>query len=162
MKSLEQIAEYVRMSTGFDIEGLRLKKRDMLRVAARQLFCYYARLSGYSLTETGNFLNIDHATALHGANRIELMKDTDKIIYGFITGYEMSEKKQIIEVSPNKFVHNVEQLFLYDFVCVSCNGRGDHVEYHGKETEMIECPDCKGTGKLRAKVVINWESDNKI
>ena len=159
MESLEQIAERVGLATGFDIAGLRLKRRDVYRVAARQLFCYYARLSGHTLTSAGAFVNVNPATALYGANRIELMRDTDRIIDGFIKCYGMSEKKQVVEVSPNKFVHDTERIYLYDFVCVSCNGSGNHVAYHGKDASVIECSRCKGSGRLRAKVVISWEAD---
>jgi ATPase involved in DNA replication initiation len=161
MKSLEQIAEYIRLATGFDIVALRTKNRNTYRVAARQLFCYYARLSGYSLKVAGTFLCIDHATVLHGSRRVKEMKDTDEIFKTYIKKYEMSGKKQIVELVPPDYGRTEESSEFSGFVCPHCNGQGHVMDYGVKEQSKIDCPRCGGSGKLRAKVQITWEAEER-
>jgi hypothetical protein len=160
MQSLGQIAEWIFLATGYDVGALRTKRRDTFRVAARQLFCYYARASGYSCGAIGEFLNIDHVTASYGSRRIKEMKETDDIIKSYINRYEiMSNKKQVIELCPPDYSDNREGSTVTGFVCPKCSGRGYVMEYGEREPNRIDCPRCGGCGKLRAIVSIWWEGD---
>jgi len=160
MQSLQQIAEYVRLATGYDVDALRVKKRDTFRVAARQLFCYYGRLSRHSSSVIGAMVNIDHVTVLHSARRINEMKDTDIIIKNYINKYEaMSNKKQVFEINPPAHENRLEADELKGFECPTCAGRGWHFDYGERETRQIKCVRCAGTGRLRAWVTIEWEAD---
>jgi hypothetical protein len=160
MQSLGQIAEWIFLATGYDVDALRTKRRDTFRVAARQLFCYYARASGYSCGAVGEFLNIDHVTVSYGSRRIGEIKETDGIIKNYINRYEiMSKRKQIIELCPPGYADSQESSTVTGFVCPKCSGRGYVMEYDGREPDRIDCPRCGGSGRLRAKVSIWWEAD---
>jgi hypothetical protein len=66
MQRLEQIAEQIRLATGFDIAALRSQRRDRMCVAARQLFCYYACREGYTQTDTAAYIDVVHNGELSG------------------------------------------------------------------------------------------------
>ena len=161
MESLEQIAEQVRLATGFDVKALRSKNRDVFRVAARQLFCYYARVAGYTSGRIGGYLLIDHATVLYSANQVVLMKETDRIIKEYVKKYEiMSNRKQIIEIMPSEYDFVNEHEIIRGFACPTCTSRGFNIDRGIKGDNIhIACPRCEGTGRLRATVMINWEAD---
>ena len=153
------MAEHIHLSTGYDLDALRTKKRDTFRVAARQLFCYYAKLEGYSLNVIGSFIHIDHVTVLHSVRRVNEIKDTDKIIRDYVDKYEaMSKQTHIIEIVPQKYDNKPEKEELTGFDCPTCSGRGWHWN-HERETTKEACSRCGGSGKLKAKVTILWESD---
>ena len=164
MESLEQIAEYVRRVTGYDPDALRMKKRDTLRVAARQVFCYFARKNKYPLWEIGKFIGIDHATVIHSVRMMEEKRETDKIVKYYVKEYEvMSKKKQMIELEPPSYHDQTEEkMLLTGFMCPQCNGRGWVMEYDVREDTKIDCPRCRGSGRLAAKVMIVWEKENQI
>ena len=162
MESLEQIAECVRRVTGYDLEALRVKKRDTLRVAERQVFCYFARKQNYSLSEIGKFIGIDHATVIHSVRMIEEKRETDDIIEYYVRRYEvMSNKKQIIEIEPPSHNQVEEKTTLVGFACPQCNGRGWVMEYDVREGAKIDCSRCSGCGRLTATVVVSWKAENE-
>ena len=71
----------------------------------------------------------------------------------------MSNIKHIIEVCPPECILRTENRVFTGFVCPSCSGRGTHIEYGPRKTNIIECSRCAGTGKLKAKASIVWEAD---
>ena len=160
MKNLERIAEHIYLATGYDLGALRTKRRDTFRVAARQLFCYYASLEGYPYRVAGDFVNISYSAALHATGKIKSVKDTDTIIKNYIQKYEiMSRNRKIIEILPPEGGLYSERDVLTGFKCPSCSGRGWHWDYCGRESSQIACPRCSGSGKLRAGINIEWEAD---
>ena len=160
MQTLEQIAERICLATNFDLTALRTRGRDEYRVAARQLFCYYARLEKHKYETIGRFVHIDHATAIHGYKRIEGMKDTDALFKEYIYKYEtMSKRKQIIELIAPDYKNGVENDTFNGFSCPACNGRGWNLDHAPRGSTKIDCTRCGGSGKLRAKVTIEWEAD---
>jgi ATPase involved in DNA replication initiation len=162
MQTLEQIAERVYLATNFDLTALRTRGRDEFRVAARQLFCYYARLEKYKFKEIGKFVHIDHASAIHGYKRVEGMKDTDALFKGYIYKYEiMSKRKQIIELIAPDYENGVENDTFNGFSCPACNGRGWHLDFVPGGSTPVDCPRCGGSGKLRVRVTMEWEADTK-
>jgi hypothetical protein len=162
VQSLEQIAEGVRLATGFDIERLRIGRRDTFRVAARQLFCYYARAEGYTLNKIASYVYMDHATVLYSVRRIKDIKDVDMIIKDYIGKYEiMSRKKQIIELRAPEYGATVERETVTGFICPKCSGRGYLIDYGVKESRNVTCPGCGGSGRLQARVTIEWEAEAK-
>jgi len=161
MESLGQIAEWVCKATGYDLAGLRLKRRDVFRVAARQLFCYYAHKEKHSLWAIGAFVDIDHATVAHSVKVIREKKEIDFIVKNYVRAYEiMSKKKQIIEIEPPSSSDQAEERTeLSGFYCPICNGRGWRLEYGIRETDKVLCDRCGGSGRLKVRVVLLWEKD---
>ena len=161
MQSLEQIAERIRLVTGFDIAALRTKKRDTFRVAARQLFCYYACLEGHTLYETGSYALRDRGTVAYSLKNIQEKKDTDKIIKNYVDKYEiMSKKRHIIEIAAPDY-GTEESDILTGFPCPACNGRGWHFKHAPSGSTQADCVRCSGSGRLRAKVQITWEAEER-
>ena len=160
MERLERIAERLGDATGYDVEALRMRRRDMYRVAARQLFCYYARAEGYSYGRIGAFVRISHSSAIHGVKRIESLKEIDSIVKDYIRRYEvMSKRRQMYEVCPPDYNWPEEEDTLKGFCCPLCNGRGFHLDHGARETQKVTCGRCSGTGRLKARVMIRWEAD---
>ena len=71
----------------------------------------------------------------------------------------MSKKKQIIEVDPPGRICT-EMFALHPQTCSYCNGRG-WFWADNRDSHTIECPDCKGTGEVRAIVTLAWEPSEK-
>jgi DnaJ-class molecular chaperone len=71
----------------------------------------------------------------------------------------MSTIKNVIEINPPSGNTMEEVLRVFNQPCPSCNGRGFHIEYQGKEQVMKSCKRCDGTGKLQARIEINWSAD---
>lgn len=160
MQTLERIAEHIHLATGYDIDALRTKERDTFRVAARQLFCYYASMEGYTYEIVGSFVNRSGCAALHAAQKIKDIKETDAIIKNYIDKYEiMSKKKQVAEIYPSEYDNRDESTPYTGFSCPTCNGRGFHFDHGVRETRRTKCERCAGSGRLRAKVTIQWEAD---
>jgi len=68
---LEQIKNIVDKVVGFDITA---KKRQIEYVDARRIFYKIARTkTKHSFASIGNFLNRDHATALHGIKQFDIL-----------------------------------------------------------------------------------------
>ena len=156
MERLERIAEHVCGATGYDPEALRRRSRDVFLVTARQVFCYYARGAGYPLGRIGAFIGVHHSTVLYSANRIDLIKDCDRIVRDYINKYEiMSKRKQVIEITPPP--DDVESEIdlptcMSGFVCPTCSGKGI-------TGDSGKCTRCCGSGHLRAFVSICWGAD---
>jgi ribosomal protein S27AE len=103
---------------------------------------------------------MDHSTVSYSASRVEGMRDTDDIIKNYINRYEiMSKNKQVIDLCPPDYDVDREEAALRGFMCPKCSGRGYVMDYNGRDPERIGCPRCGGSGKLRAKVVIQWEAE---
>jgi hypothetical protein len=71
----------------------------------------------------------------------------------------MSTQKQTIEIAPPEWDGMEETYHVYNHNCPSCNGRGSHIIYEGKESTNKACQRCDGTGKLRAQIKILWSPD---
>jgi excinuclease UvrABC ATPase subunit len=71
----------------------------------------------------------------------------------------MSKQKQFIEITPPEWNGMEEAYFVYNHNCPSCNGRGSHKVYKGKESTGETCKRCDGTGKLKAQIKIRWSPD---
>ena len=156
MERLERIAEHVCGATGYDLAALRMKSRDVFLVAARQLFCYYARAAGYPLVRIGAFIGVHHSTALYSATRIELIKDIDRIVKDYVKRYEiMSKRKAVIEITPPE-CQTFESDVVRGVFCPLCAG-GGIVEADG----VIKCGRCGGSGRLRAYITISWMADKE-
>jgi hypothetical protein len=159
MKSLAEIAEQVCSATGFTMGELRSSCREMMLVAARQVFCYYAKEAGYSSTVTGKFINKDHDTVLYSVNKVKELRDSDLIIKNYIKKYEsMSVLKRIIEIQPPDYI-DIEKSEEYGLICPKCNGRGYVFDYGISDKKKIDCDRCHGTGRLKALITIQWEAD---
>lgn len=70
----------------------------------------------------------------------------------------MSRTKQIIEIEPYVCVEE-ESLVMAPVTCPSCNGRGSYLNQFGlnKSASIQKCAYCKGSGKIYAKVTIDWK-----
>lgn len=71
----------------------------------------------------------------------------------------MSKLRNVIELTPPDRIRN-EEFVTEEFLCGYCNGRGFFASgliYQG----IIRCPDCGGTGRVRARVVIFWTPSKK-
>ena len=79
---------------------------------------------------------------------------------GSINQDVMSSKKVIIEVHPPDY-RMEEREVIHGFVCPSCYGRGNIMEFDKKDPYSIECIRCGGSGKLRALVSIAFEAEKK-
>lgn len=73
----------------------------------------------------------------------------------------MSKSKRVIELIPPDYGVMEERCEFTGFICPSCSGRGNHIEYAGKNSYMVECLRCGGSGKFRATVTIVWEGEKK-
>ncbi|MDR2915588.1 MAG: hypothetical protein LBV74_12275 [Tannerella sp.] len=71
----------------------------------------------------------------------------------------MSKQKQSIEITPPDFNGMKETYHVYNHKCPTCNGRGFHIDYQGKDTTNKACKRCDGTGKLKAKIEMQWSPD---
>jgi hypothetical protein len=71
----------------------------------------------------------------------------------------MSTRKQSIEITPPVFNVMNEAYHVCNHRCPSCNGRGSHTEYRGKESSGKACERCDGTGRLKAHIEIRWSPD---
>jgi hypothetical protein len=77
----------------------------------------------------------------------------------------MSEIQQLLNVSPKKgdVDNKAEVIILKGIDCPDCKGIGSFSYCEGKHgssrDDIItnDCSRCKGSGSLRAKIVIGWE-----
>lgn len=69
----------------------------------------------------------------------------------------MSLKKQIIEITPPGRIET-EVLISHPQPCGYCRGNGWH---WGSNYRKVPCPDCGGSGEVRAMVTIKWEPVKK-
>lgn len=68
----------------------------------------------------------------------------------------MSRKRTIIEVEPGERIHS-EAFATAPMECPYCGGRGGFPVYGPKGPDFENCPDCEGTGEVRALVTIEWK-----
>lgn len=75
----------------------------------------------------------------------------------------MSQKKDIIVLEPGKRISQ-EILQTNPMICPYCGGRGffttDSLRSPDAD-QIINCPDCDGTGKVVATVTIDWKPNKK-
>lgn len=71
----------------------------------------------------------------------------------------MSELKRMIEISPNIYGRREEKYEYNGFTCMSCGGTGwvDVDPLHSPE--RVACSLCKGSGKMKAVVSVQWVGD---
>ena len=69
-ESAERCIEMMSEVVGTDI---LVRSRDKILVYARYMVAYYLREFGFSYHEIGNFLNMNHATIIHGVKMIKEM-----------------------------------------------------------------------------------------
>lgn len=69
-ESAERCIEAMSKVVGTDI---LVRSRDKILVYARYMVSYYLREFGFSYHEIGNFLNMNHATIIHGVKMIKEM-----------------------------------------------------------------------------------------
>lgn len=160
-QSLEQIAERIEKLTGYMLEDLRLRTRNQDLVIARQLFCYFAYEDGYSYSKIGRYINRDHVIVIYSCSTVTSMKDTDLIFKQLIKKYNMSKKKQILEITPPEYGDDFEKTQCTGFRCTKCNGNGRLRDWDVKRDDpaMYDCDRCGGSGKLKASVEIRWSAE---
>ena len=159
-RTLEQIAGRVCQITGYTIDNLRSRSRERDVASARQLFCYFAHKDGCSYSVIGRFICRDNVTVRYSYMLVDAIKDTDVIFKQLIERY-MSEKKQIIELTPPNYDSTIENSEFTGFACTKCAGRGWLHDWGATRDEkgMYDCPRCGGSGKLKATVQIVWSAD---
>ncbi len=72
----------------------------------------------------------------------------------------MSKNKQFISVTPPMFLNEgggIESLTSPSHKCSYCHGNGWSWREEERETVKIDCPVCKGSGKLDATITIEWK-----
>lgn len=72
----------------------------------------------------------------------------------------MSKNKQFISVTPPMFLNEgggIESLTSPGHKCSYCHGNGCSWREEERETVKIDCPVCKGSGKLDAIITIEWK-----
>ena len=83
--TLESILSAVARYYGLTIDEVKSKNRNKVFVKARQVYCYLAYLQTLKSTiKIGDFIGIDHATVIHGkekiANEIKIYPDIESDI----------------------------------------------------------------------------------
>lgn len=72
----------------------------------------------------------------------------------------MSERRNIIEVTPPAYEKVREFLTFSGYRCPVCSGRGKFTEEIGRDKyETTTCDYCQGVGAVRAEILINWKPD---
>ena len=75
----------------------------------------------------------------------------------------MSQKQNTLLISPPQFGTGQEKEVFEGYECAYCNGNGYHWS-NIAEAEQVKkpCPKCRGTGKVKALVTIDWTPDGEI
>jgi DnaJ-class molecular chaperone len=73
----------------------------------------------------------------------------------------MSAQKHVIEVAPLVDGNRCESTVIRHFECLGCSGRGRRTVCGliWQEDREVVCERCAGTGRLRARVTVDWEAD---
>ena len=58
-------------ASGVSIDEIKSNVRDRKIVTARQVYCYFAYKTGYTLKEIGKVVGIHHSTVIHSVHNIE-------------------------------------------------------------------------------------------
>jgi hypothetical protein len=117
-----------------------------------------------------------HATVLHGISRVcSGLEVKDKQITELVSKTEQLKRESMSKLSgtvtlmPPTNTPFAETLTIGDIRCEACNGQGgQHVDershiYDPAVGEHYEaCRVCRGTGKLRAIVDIQWKPDGQV
>lgn len=72
----------------------------------------------------------------------------------------MSKNNQFISVTPPMFLNEggrMESLCSSSHKCSYCHGNGWFWGEEQRERVKIDCPVCKGSGKLDAVITIEWK-----
>lgn len=69
----------------------------------------------------------------------------------------MSKKSTIIEITPPDRVKK-EVIVAGPQICSYCRGNGWH---WGPQLKKVKCPDCGGTGEVKAIVTVDWRANKK-
>lgn len=65
----------------------------------------------------------------------------------------MSQVRRILDIFHPSYAQEHEEMTIPGCVCSYCMGAGN---VQGLSAEWKDCPKCKGTGTVTAKVVIDW------
>lgn len=72
----------------------------------------------------------------------------------------MSKKQHIISIAPPEYQEVWEKETIKGYKCPVCNGRKGFSEQTGhNQYKEKECDYCKGAGKVKAEITINWVPD---
>lgn len=70
----------------------------------------------------------------------------------------MSCQKQMISIEPPRYGDRTEVFYVSNYRCPVCNGIGAFMsDLHAGKPDI--CDHCDGTGKVKAKVTIEWTPD---
>lgn len=71
----------------------------------------------------------------------------------------MSASRLMIDITPPVYQQKIETLYVHNFECPVCHGRGSVISsVHEDRPET--CGYCDGTGKVKARVTVEWEPQN--
>jgi chromosomal replication initiation ATPase DnaA len=76
-----------------DRDSMLERNRRNKVVRPRHVLIYILWNEGYTSTDIGTLLNLDHSTILHGRNRVDFDKDYDIIIKKYLGIYENNKKQ---------------------------------------------------------------------
>ena len=71
----------------------------------------------------------------------------------------MSASRLMIDITPPVYQQKVETLYVHDFQCPVCLGKGSVIPYMHEDRPEI-CDYCNGSGKVKARVTVEWEPQN--
>ena len=72
----------------------------------------------------------------------------------------MSDMKHVLEIKPDPNGTRTETRYASGFACPRCSGQGGFPDMIGhNQRTFIPCDLCAGTGKVRAKITVEWEAD---
>lgn len=86
-------SEYCDIMSNLVGDDIRTRKRDGLIVAGRYFVVYKLRLDGYSLMAIGQFFGMNHATVLHGANKVKDMFENPRFYWQELDIWEKFNKQ---------------------------------------------------------------------
>ena len=78
-----------------DRDSMLERNRRNKVVRPRHVLIYILWNEGYSSTDIGTLLNLDHSTVLHGRNRVDFDKDYDIIIKKYLGIYENNKQRDL-------------------------------------------------------------------
>ncbi len=158
------ITEFSKIS-GISVRALLSRGRQADVVAARQVYWYLLRQSGYTYPEIARLNAYHHTSVMYAVRHVEeLLSVSDAQTTGIFNKTKhliepkMSERQEMIIVSPS--LNGDERLESGEFPCPKCHGRGGwHYDEHDKGGERFDmCPACAGTGRVKAIVTIVWKA----
>lgn len=164
--------------TGMPVDTILGHSRKENAAIHRAVYWYMLHETGYSYPEIGQLNGRTHG-AVHtavkgivsglsvGDRQIkEIFDKTKHLKYKY-----MSEINRAVHITaPSKNYHLEKETFVFENIkCEKCNGAGggfiDERSFNydpQKGIEAIPCRLCKGSGKVKAVVIVEWLSDGVI